>query len=114
MNNYPPISVISVVAKVFERIMHDHVYAYLSEHNIISKSQSRFSSIYSTVTALLEATDSWAFYVDRGNVNAVVFLDLIQRVAKANLWIINYCILEMKAGNKPAISLPVYFKSFKT
>ena len=32
---------------------------------------------------------------------------------KANLWIINYCILEMKADNKPAISLPAYFKSVK-
>ena len=30
---------------------------------------------------------------------------------KANLWIINYCILEMKADNELAISLPVYFKS---
>ena len=32
-----------------------------------------------------------------------------QRVPKANLWIVNYCILEMK----PAISLVVYFKSVK-
>ena len=76
MNNYRPISVISVVAKVFERITYDQVYAYLSENNIISKSQSGFRSIYSTVTALLEATDSWAFGIDRGNVNGVVFLDL--------------------------------------
>ena len=30
-------------------------------------------------------------------------------VPKANLWIINYCILEMKADNELAISLPVYF-----
>ena len=30
------------------------------------------------VTALLEGTDSWAFDIDRGNVNAVVFLDLIK------------------------------------
>ena len=76
MNNYRLISVISVVAKVFERITYDQVYAYLSEHNIISKSQSGFRSIHSTVTALLEATDTWAFDIDRGNVNAVVFLDL--------------------------------------
>ena len=75
-NNYRPISVVSVVAEVFERITYDQVYAYLSEHNIISKSQSGFRSIHSTVTALLEATDSWAFDIDRGNVNAVVFLDL--------------------------------------
>ena len=33
---------------------------------------------------------------------------------KANLWIINYCILEMKAYNEHAISLPVYFKYVKT
>ena len=32
-----------------------------------------------------------------------------QRLPKANLWTINYCILEMK----PAISLPEYFKSVK-
>ena len=49
---------------------------YLSEDSIISKSQSGFHSIHSTVTDLLEATDSWAFDIDRGNVNAVVFLDL--------------------------------------
>ena len=31
---------------------------------------------YTTATALLEATDNWAFNIDRGKVNAVVFLDL--------------------------------------
>ena len=35
-----------------------------------------FRSLQSTVTALLEATDNWAFNIDHGNVNAVVFLDL--------------------------------------
>ena len=76
MNNYRPISIISAVAKVFERIIYDQIYAYLFEHDILSKSQSGFHSIHSMVTALLEATDSWAFDIDRGNVNAVVFLDL--------------------------------------
>ena len=63
MNNYQPISVISVVARVFERITYDQVYAYLSDF-----------TIHSTVTALLEAPDSWAIDIDRGNVNTVVFL----------------------------------------
>ena len=31
-----------------------------------------------------------------------------QRVPKAKLWIINYCILEIKADNEPAISQLVY------
>ena len=67
---------ISVVAKVFERIIYDQVYVYLEEHNIICKHQSGFRAAHSAVTALLEATDTWAYNIDRGKINAVVFLDL--------------------------------------
>ena len=42
----------------------------------MSQHQSGFRSFHSTVAALLEATDNWAFNIDRGYVNAVVFLDL--------------------------------------
>ena len=76
LNNYRPISVMFVVAKVFERIVYDQLYNFLNSEEIISKQQSGFRSLHSTVTALLEATDSWAFNIDRGYVNAVVFLDL--------------------------------------
>ena len=75
LNNYRPISVISVIAKGFERIVYDQLYNFLSNEDIISTHQSGFRSLHSTVTALLEATDNWAFNIDRGNVNAVVFLD---------------------------------------
>jgi len=43
---------------------------------LISSQQSGFRSLHSTVTALLEATNNWAFNTDKGSVNAVVFLDL--------------------------------------
>ena len=76
LNNYRPISVISVIAKVFERIVNDQLYNVLSNEVIISTHHSGFRSLHSTVTTLLEATDNWAFNIDRGNVNAVVFLDL--------------------------------------
>ena len=76
LNNYRPISVISVIAKVFERIIYDQLYNFLTNEDIISNHQSGFRSLHSTVTALLEATDNWAFNIDHGNVNAVVFLDL--------------------------------------
>ena len=76
LNNYRPISVISVIAKVFERIIYDQLYNFLTNEDIISNHQSGFRSLHSTVTALLEATDDWAFNIDRGNFNAVVFLDL--------------------------------------
>jgi len=74
--NYRVISVILVVAKVFERVVYDQVYHCLTENLILSRYQSGFRSLDSMVTALLEATDSWAMNIDRGLVNAVVFLEL--------------------------------------
>ena len=35
LNNYRPISVISVVAKVFERIVYDQLYNFLNNEEII-------------------------------------------------------------------------------
>ena len=49
---------------------------FISDYNILSKHQSGFCALHSTVTSLLETTDSWACNSDIGNVNAVVFLDL--------------------------------------
>ena len=76
MTNYRPISIIPAVAKVFERIIYDQVYKYLTDNKLLSCHQSGFRSLHSTVTALLEATDSWSLNIDQGLVNAVVFLDL--------------------------------------
>ena len=76
LNNYRPISIIPVVAKVFERIIFDQIYAFLADSNLLCNSQSGFRCLHSTVTALLESTNSWAYIIDQGRVNAVVFLDL--------------------------------------
>ena len=57
LDNYRPISIIPVVAKVFERIIYDQFYAFLMDNNILSSYQSGFRSLHSTVTSLLEATD---------------------------------------------------------
>ena len=75
-SNYRPISIIPVVAKVFQRIVYDQVYRYLTENKLLCCYQSGFRTLHSTVTALIEATDSRSLNVDRGLINAVVFLDL--------------------------------------
>ena len=54
--NYRPISVIPVVAKVFERIIYDQIYKYLTRNSLLTRHQSGFRSLHSTVTALLGAT----------------------------------------------------------
>jgi len=42
--------------------------------SLLSTHQSGFRAVHSTVTALLEATDSWALNIDRGLINVVVDL----------------------------------------
>ena len=76
LNNYRPISVTPIIAKVLERIVYNQLYGYLTMNNLISSQQSGFRSLHSTVTALLHATDNWAFNIDKGNINTAVFLDL--------------------------------------
>ena len=75
-SNYRPISVIPTVAKIFEKIVYDQLYEYLDSYNLLNASQSGFRSLHSTLTALLEATNSWSVNVDNGLVNGVVFIDL--------------------------------------
>ena len=83
--NYRPISVIPVMAKIFERVVHDQLYLHLSENCILSRHQSGFRSLHSAVTALLQATDSWAMNIDRGFVNVVVSLDLKKAFDTVNI-----------------------------
>ena len=78
VNTYRSISLISVIAELFERIVYDQLYSFfiIINEEIITNQQSGFRSLHSTVTALLEPTNSWAFNIYRSNVNAMVFLDL--------------------------------------
>ena len=66
MNNYRPISVISVVAKIFEKLIFEQLYEYLNNNNLISASQSGFRTLHSTLTALIEAVDNWSINIDNG------------------------------------------------
>ena len=60
-----------------------------------SLKQSGFRSLHSTVTALLEATDSWALIIDHGYVNAVVFVDLRKGILHCWSWDIVVIIAQL-------------------
>jgi hypothetical protein len=76
MNNYRPISVISVVAKIFEKFTFKQLYEHLNNNNLIYASQSGFRSLHSRRAALIEATDNWSINIDKGLLNEVIFIDL--------------------------------------
>ena len=76
LNNYRPTSVIPIVAKIFEKIIYNQLYKYLNDNSLLTNCQSRFRSLHSTLTALLEATNKWCVNIDKGLLNGVIFIDL--------------------------------------
>ena len=75
-NNYRPISVISAVARIFEKLVYEQLENYVTNNNFINPRQSGFRSLFSTTTAMLDLTNEWCFNIDRKLVNGVLFLDL--------------------------------------
>ena len=57
VNNYRPISVISAVARIFEKIVYDQLDDYVTKNNLINPRQSGFRSLFSTTTAMLDLTE---------------------------------------------------------
>ena len=74
--NYRPISVLSVLGKLFEKTTFNQVYTYLNENNLLSKYQSGFRPMHSTLTALIDIPDIWYLDIDDGLTNDILFIDL--------------------------------------
>ena len=76
LQNYRPISIISIIAKPLEKHIHKHMYQYLIDNNLFSNSQSGFRSKHSCHTALVKMCDEWLTAINRSNIVGTLFLDL--------------------------------------
>ena len=75
-NNYRPISFISNLSKIIEKIVYKRLYSFLEEKEILYKQQFGFRNKHSTTHALLSITDEIHEACDNGSYGCGVFLDL--------------------------------------
>ena len=73
-DNYRPISILSVTARTFEKVVHDQLSEFLKDS--FYKFQSGFRQNHSTQTALLSNTNEWFVNIDKGKYKLAVFIDL--------------------------------------
>ena len=74
-NQFRPISILPVLSKLLEKVVHSQVSKYVIEHNLLSPYQSGFRSGHSTSTALLKVTDDVLRNMDRQELTVLVLLD---------------------------------------
>ena len=76
VGNYRPISVLPILSKIMERVVHEHLYLFLLNNNVLCQNQSGFRPKHSCATALLNIVDKWLRNMDEGRVNGVLLVDL--------------------------------------
>ena len=75
MDNYRHISVLPVLSKVFKRIVHNHLYTYLEENNLLSDCQFGFRRKSSIEHAVTYFSDLIKTSMDKGELTGTDFVD---------------------------------------
>ena len=76
LNNFRPISLLSVFDKIIEKLMHRRLYEFLEYHNILFENQFGFRKNNSTSYALMEITERIKDSIDNGKFGCGIFIDL--------------------------------------
>ena len=82
MKNYRPVSILSPVSKVMEKLVYEQIYKYFTRHNLFHPNLHGYRGNRSTQTALLQMYDRWVRaahgegHGQPGQLSGVVLLDL--------------------------------------
>lgn len=76
MNNYRPISLLSSLSKIFEKLILHQLTEYFETNNLLYKSQYGFRKHHSTDHAALELVDRLYTDMDGGHTPLAIFIDL--------------------------------------
>ena len=75
-SNYRPLSNLSFISKITERVASIQVVDHLTLHHLFPGTQSAYRKHHSTETALLKVTNDILFSMNRQHVSLLVLLDL--------------------------------------
>ena len=74
--NYRPMSLLSVISKIFEKLIYSRTYSFLIDNDLIYKKQFGFRTHHSTNHALISITERIRELVDSGQYVCGIFVDL--------------------------------------
>jgi len=74
-SNYRPISLISSISKVMERVIVNQMLDFLHAHQLITPAQYGFQHGSSTIIQLIECHSAWLTSQNKGDATDVIYLD---------------------------------------
>ena len=74
--NYRPISLLPLISKIIERVIHDQTQKYLDKNDILYKYQSGFRANHSTNSCLSFLTNKVQNGFEKGNLTGMILIDL--------------------------------------
>ena len=74
--NYRPISLLPTISKVFERVIHDQMYEYFNQFNLLAEQQYGFRKQHSTEYAAIKLIDHVSKEMEAGKTPTSVYIDL--------------------------------------
>ena len=84
INNYRPISLLSIINNFFEKLLYRRLYNFLIKHNVLYKYQFGFRKGYSTTMALIEIVNNIKTAIDNNKFVCGIFLDLTKAFDTVN------------------------------
>ena len=76
VNNYRPISLLSIFSKIIEKLMHKRLYSFLESHKVMYESQFGFQKGKSTQHSLIEIVEKIRNCNENKNYGCGIFIDL--------------------------------------
>ena len=76
LNNYRPISLLSIFDKIIEKLIHHRLYNFLEFHNILFDNQFGFRKNNSTSFALMQITEKIKETIENKKFGCGIFIDL--------------------------------------
>ena len=76
LNNYRPISILSIFDKIIEKLIHKQLYHFLTINNVLFKNQYGFRKNNSTSLALIQMVEKIRESIDNKKIGCGIFIDL--------------------------------------
>ena len=75
LNNFRPISILTVLSKPLEKHIHKHLMKYLESNCLLHPLQSGFRHHHSYQTAIVRLCDEWLTAINQRKMTGAIFLD---------------------------------------